>query len=178
MPISGPAMVAHGYKPNGYYKNPNVAFAAGSSMALLQIRAHLRGRVRASPKWLLNKPIAIKPSYMGQIGYTVPGNEELGLAPGVIPTLNINQPGSMAARYSVPNTRLGFDSLHAQAMSKVAPTVGTTSWLVRPVFDFDSSNKDVLNKLLYKAQIQRAAPPPAYEQVPMWPSQPPRPLFD
>ena len=43
MPISGPAMVAHGYKPNGYYTNPNTAFAAGSSMALLQIRTHLRG---------------------------------------------------------------------------------------------------------------------------------------
>ena len=57
-------------------------------------------------------------------------------------------------------------------------TFSQTSWLVRPVFDFDSSNKDGLNKvgyllhpiakllnnnrqlllfrqLLYKAQIQR-----------------------
>ena len=42
---------------------------------LMHVHRVAPGRVRASPKWLLNKPIGVKPSYMGRIGSIIPGNE-------------------------------------------------------------------------------------------------------
>lgn len=180
MPISGPALVAHGYKPSGSYANPLTPGAAGRGAAFIQLHTRLRARAQEDPvkPWLTSVP-SVHPldPYIksGQLGSTEPGNSEPGPDLMMPPKY---QPSTMASRHFMAAKRLMWDSFDAQAMSKVAPTVGATSWMVRPVFDFRSAKTDKLNKLLFKAQTQRSSPPPAYEQVPMWPGQPPRPLFD
>lgn len=170
MPISGPAMVAHGYKPTGFYADP----AAGpSGVSLLQIRSRARVRAREGSYYLTAPPTLHPVLTNGILGFTQGGSQNMG--PDMMRPPEF-QPAVSAERHFRPNKRLMWDSFDAQAMSKVAPTVGASSWMIPPVFDFTSADTDQLNQLLHKAPKQRAKS--GYEEVPMWPGRPPRPLFD